>query len=70
MTVMKSIRQRLRLVDRWQVRCTGCNKTRDASEVGIFRIALPFPKWTIGHCRNCGVRIIAIEPQQEEADPR
>ena len=47
----------------WQVRCTTCDRTRDAAEVGIVRIgAASAGKRTLGWCSGCRrVRAIAIE---------
>lgn len=47
----------------WQLRCTSCNATRDASEAGVVRIgAASVGKRTLGYCRYCqGLQMIAIE---------
>lgn len=52
----------------WQVRCTKCDRTRDAADVGITRIGAAGKKYTLGWCSNCRwLRFIAIErkPEQE-----
>ncbi len=52
----------------WQVRCTRCNKTKDAADVGMIRIgAASVGKRLFGHCSNCkGFRWIAVEPARPE----
>ena len=47
----------------WQVRCTHCNKTKDAADVGMLRIgATSVDKRVFGRCSNCkGFRWLAIE---------
>jgi hypothetical protein len=47
---------------RWQVRCTKCGRTRDASDVGIIRIGATGKSYALGWCSNCRwLRFIAIE---------
>ena len=48
----------------WQLRCTRCGRTRDASEAGLVRLgAASVGKYTLGYCSGCGerLRLIAIE---------
>ena len=48
----------------WQLRCTRCGRTRDASEAGLVRLgAFSIRKYTLGYCSGCGerLRLIAIE---------
>ncbi|MBN1516248.1 hypothetical protein JXA32_06730 [Candidatus Sumerlaeota bacterium] len=54
----------------WQVRCTRCNKTKDAGEAGLIRIkAASVGKVTFGYCSNCqGFRWIAVERKPEAAE--
>jgi hypothetical protein len=54
----------------WQIRCTKCGQTRDASEAGLVRIgALSWKKFTLGFCSHCHrLRFIAIEKKIAYAD--
>lgn len=54
----------------WQVRGTGCGRTRDAAEVGIIRIgARSRGKFTVIWCTQCHrLRCIAIERKPPQAD--
>lgn len=47
----------------WQLRCTECDRTRDAGEAGVTRIgAASIGKVTFGYCSECqGFRWIVIE---------
>ena len=47
----------------WQVRCTKCGRTRDASEVGVTRIGgWSWKRYTLGWCSYCHwLRFLAIE---------
>jgi hypothetical protein len=47
----------------WQIRCTKCGATRDASEAGVIRIgARSVGKRTLGWCKSCRwFRFIALE---------
>lgn len=51
----------------WQLRCTQCDRTRDAAEAGVTRIgAASIGKATFGYCSECqGFRWIAIERARE-----
>ena len=50
----------------WQVRCTSCNKTREASEVGVIKIgAACVGERTVGWCSQCKKRrVLAIEKKR------
>lgn len=54
----------------WRVRCTKCNRTRDASEVGMIRVgAWSYKKYTLGWCSHCGrLRFVAIEKAPVESE--
>ncbi|MFO0891237.1 MAG: hypothetical protein U0790_19100 [Isosphaeraceae bacterium] len=53
----------------WQVRCTRCGRTRDASEAGITRVgAWSWKKYTLGWCAHCRwLRFLAIERKPTHA---
>lgn len=48
----------------WQLRCTGCNETRELSSVGGYRVTTAsMHKTTMGWCRTCcRPRLMAVEP--------
>lgn len=55
----------------WQVRCTSCGATREASDVGVLRLgAWSWIKRAVGWCSHCrGLRLIAIEHPPPAEDP-
>jgi hypothetical protein len=62
----KAIRSKLRFTSRWRLRCLSCGRTRDGSEVGMVRVALPFPAWRLAICTQCkSVRVVKVEPVEE-----
>jgi hypothetical protein len=58
----------------WQARCTTCDRTRGAGDVGVIRVgkrSVGTVSRTIGRCSSCrGVRWIAVEPIPERAGSR
>ncbi len=53
----------------WQVRCVHCQRTRDASKVGIVRIgAWSWKHYTLGWCSGCHwLRVLAVERKPARA---
>ena len=51
----------------WQIRCTHCDQSCDASEAGVIRIgAKSIGKRTLGWCSRCrSMRFLAIEVKPE-----
>lgn len=68
---LKTMWQKLDLTADWRIRCPGCGKTRNLTELGGYRYgprSLGIGKRTLGWCRSCrSLRLLVIEPAPFDA---